>query len=333
MGISCIWIMVFHNRFQWTGTSILRTLISKGNVGVDIFFFLSGIGLYYSFSKDESVPAFYKRRIIRLIIPYLVFAIPFEIWTAIYYKKGLSLFLRLIFQVQFVKIGVTTTWFIPAILVCYIAYPLIYVLQNKPVVIGEREIDRNSVTVILVAIYFLFLVYFKGAFPGTWKNIEIALTRGAVFIIGCHCGKWVKDGMPIPEGTALASFIWIAVYIFSFRKDVKLPTLWIRLSYIPFSVACVILFIWILNAVETHTGRGRFRFLEYTGQRSLELYMSHIMLRMIYDSYLGFPHFEKTGIIDYSLVLIGAFVLSAAVHPMISAITKRSGTPKAPPAQ
>ncbi len=313
MGIACIWIMLFHNRFQWTGTSILRTFISRGNVGVDMFFFMSGVGLYYSFKKDPNVPRFYRKRLTRIMLPYTLYAVPFCIWRA-HLKSSKHSFWAYFLEKVFVKNGITTTWFIPAILVCYIVFPLIYTLQNEAVTVKGRRIGRNHITLALLLIYFVFLRYVMSAHPTLWKHTEIALTRGLVFIIGCHCAEWIYEKKPLPEGSGLAGFLWIVVYLYFFRPENKLSTFWIRLSFIPFAVACLIFFSWLLLTLDTHTEMHRFRGLVFVGERTLELYLTHIMLRMIYDAYWDFPHFEKTGVIDYSIVLIGALILSAAGH-------------------
>ena len=57
MGFSCIYIMLFHNFIQWRvvgkWSNPIQTLLARGNVGVDCFLFLSGIGLYHSFSNHK----------------------------------------------------------------------------------------------------------------------------------------------------------------------------------------------------------------------------------------------------------------------------------------
>lgn len=57
-------------------TSLFFRFASIGNVGVDIFLLLSGIGLYYSYERSSA--GFFKRRLSRVLIPHLIFAVPYR---------------------------------------------------------------------------------------------------------------------------------------------------------------------------------------------------------------------------------------------------------------
>ncbi|MBQ8047212.1 MAG: acyltransferase family protein [Prevotella sp.] len=68
MGIAMLCIMLFHQSWIWGKVHVLFFLFHVyGHWGVDIFFFVSGFGLYYSLNKNGSALAFYKRRLLRLL--------------------------------------------------------------------------------------------------------------------------------------------------------------------------------------------------------------------------------------------------------------------------
>lgn len=76
MGIATILILVCHS----VGNNVyipfpLNKLFALGTCGVDIFFFLSGFGLYYSLQKKKSILQWYKKRYIRILVPYLIISI------------------------------------------------------------------------------------------------------------------------------------------------------------------------------------------------------------------------------------------------------------------
>ena len=48
MGFAILWIMFFHSSGDYSHFHVLKTIKEFGNLGVDIFLLLSGIGLYYS---------------------------------------------------------------------------------------------------------------------------------------------------------------------------------------------------------------------------------------------------------------------------------------------
>ena len=49
--------------------------------GVEIFLMLSGVGLCFSYHKNKNLIAYYKRRFLRILVPYVIFAIPFWLVT------------------------------------------------------------------------------------------------------------------------------------------------------------------------------------------------------------------------------------------------------------
>ena len=84
-GFAILWIMCMHSR-EFTpipdnpllSQSLLYDgIILVGGVGVDMFLFLSGIGLYYALEKRPTLKQFYFRRFKRLLIPYCVIGTDF----------------------------------------------------------------------------------------------------------------------------------------------------------------------------------------------------------------------------------------------------------------
>lgn len=52
-----------------------------GSVGVEFFIFLSGVGLYFSMTKDSRVRYFFQKRLKRILPTYLTVAVPY--WIAV----------------------------------------------------------------------------------------------------------------------------------------------------------------------------------------------------------------------------------------------------------
>lgn len=68
MGIAILWIMMYHMPYlNSIAGSLIGSAILIGFCGVDIFFFLSSFGIYYSFQKQQTLKSFYKKRILRIL--------------------------------------------------------------------------------------------------------------------------------------------------------------------------------------------------------------------------------------------------------------------------
>ena len=70
MGAAILFIILFHIPLPRSDTFF--GLHRCGNIGVDMFLFLSGVGLWYSWVKNPSTSHFYKRRLLRIFPTWLV---------------------------------------------------------------------------------------------------------------------------------------------------------------------------------------------------------------------------------------------------------------------
>ncbi len=132
MGIAALWILFFH---EW---QLLSTEPGKladfenyikriGFCGVDIFLFLSGIGLVFAIGK-KSILSFYYRRLKRVYLPFLIVGIiraVTEKWTSEGFRDN-------VLCISFYKTNMYSfLWFVPAILTLYLLFPLYYKIFSK----------------------------------------------------------------------------------------------------------------------------------------------------------------------------------------------------------
>ena len=108
MGITILSIIFFHytedcvNYNYNLAPSIVYYKKYIGSSGVDIFLFLSGFGLYYSFKKNQDLRTFFKKRFTRILIPYFIISIPaWYIKDFLIEDKGLVHFLKDLFPHQY----------------------------------------------------------------------------------------------------------------------------------------------------------------------------------------------------------------------------------------
>lgn len=73
MGFAILWVMYFHIPLKFA-TEVGWFIHRIGFYGVDIFLFLSGLGVYYSLTKRPNVLGFYKARLVRILPAYIIVA-------------------------------------------------------------------------------------------------------------------------------------------------------------------------------------------------------------------------------------------------------------------
>lgn len=124
MGIATIMILLCHARPNGvTLPDSLLYLLGLGQYGVNIFFFLSGFGIYYSLNYSKNIYLWYKKRLIRIFIPYLLIILPI-LFSCEEYLSLKNILLRAS------TIGYWTglknvSWFVAVLISFYIVSPLI----------------------------------------------------------------------------------------------------------------------------------------------------------------------------------------------------------------
>lgn len=317
MGIACLWVLFHHNTFDWPQALwLVRKVATYGNAGVDIFLFLSGISLYFAYQKKPKLQTFYKRRIVRLLIPFGLLAVPYWIWRDLFLHMGD--FLLDVTMLSFPLKGVITTWYVGAILVFYLAFPLIYRLYYETDQLFGVPVTRKTTAILLPAFMAAVCFVMMRLCPELYDHVEIGLTRSVIFLIGCAAGQWVFQKRPMGSEVLWLSGVFLGFYLLAFRSTVRLTGYWIRMTYAPTAVAIVLLMMAGLSRVSWKPLK---RLLVYFGDRSLELYLAHVLLRNVYLYYIPRPVLDRWGVLDYGVVILLSMVVSEAVHQLSKKIS------------
>lgn len=183
MGFAALWILYFH---EWVNVFDMSTPIGFtesflkriGFCGVDIFFFLSGMGLTYSIKKSK-LAGFYYRRIKRILLPFIAVAILrgiLEHWSLVDFFRNIS-------GVNFYTRSMYSfLWFVTAILTLYILFPLYYRFF-------ERASDKLFFLLCSLEMWLMLSLLLNG----TWREDLYGFTnRIPVFIIGIYMG-WLSQ--------------------------------------------------------------------------------------------------------------------------------------------
>lgn len=100
-----------------------------GYVGVDVFYFLSGFGLSYSYRKN-SILGFYYNRIKRLL-PLYWFAVAISFFLMLNSQTLFVLYSNLLTFGYYINNGVNRfDWYVESLFSIYLLFPIIYYLSR-----------------------------------------------------------------------------------------------------------------------------------------------------------------------------------------------------------
>ena len=320
-GIVTLWIGLFHcfkltmscytgNRFV---NDVFNAVKGTGNTGVDVFLLLSGIGLYFSFSKDSRVSVFLKKRFKRVLPTALLIAVIFFSLLYVFGKQDTDFFhyLSRITFTYFFWTGERVFWFVSLILVMYLLFPLMY----KAI---ERFRWRGAVAMILGVLAINFLL--MAVVPYYYSMTEIALCRIPIFIFGIWMGKFVMEKREIsfwwlPVSLAVGSAMLVILRNFkrvclfinpSYDNSMEAMYLFIyRYAGAIFGL-CLVLQFSLLITFLRHRGRCNIlrNFFEFIGLYSLEYYMIFLNINNHLNAGFKIPA-------DHQIMLYtGSFVVS-----------------------
>ena len=133
-GIAILLIMVCHSSGHWAGGRVLTPL---GGIGVSIFLITSGFGLNESFKKS-GLSAFWRKRLVRVYLPYFLVAIVYAVvsrWDAIKCLLNFSCIH-------------SPYWFVSYILACYVVFWILCLVCPK----------HKSLVMLVLSVFALLLL-------------------------------------------------------------------------------------------------------------------------------------------------------------------------------
>ena len=268
MGIAMLIIILFH--VDLARSDMFFGLRRMGNLGVDMFLFLSGIGLWFSWMKTPSYRHFYFRRLIRIYPAWLIIA-------CLYYLPRLhvhdaaslvNLIGEIGFNWNFWLHDELSFWYIPAIMMLYLFAPPYMEL-----------IRRHSVYRWLPVVMIMWCILVEWVTPihHAVGHLEIFWSRVPIFFIGINMGEMVRQRQSL-DGTSIW-MIWI-MFLMTLTSSIFLeqerhgmfPLFLERMLYIPLTITSILL----LNRIFRRTPQWFNRGFIFVGALSLEAYLIHI---------------------------------------------------------
>lgn len=316
MGIAILWIFMLHS--GKTGNPVWDTIRSNnligGWAGVDIFFFLSAIGLCYSLNNNSRLIEFYKRRSIRILptwlfvlllvhiagvacnhfLPDLPFHVPDTIIKCFTWYTGIGFWISSFVPGE----GWFYEWYIPSLLVFYIFTPYLYKKSNA----------------VLLVLFMLFLAmgYVLSQY-GILTNIHFFYHRIPIFIMGILCYRVINR-----SNSAFCLLIGVCLLL-------GIATLLIKATPVIFPKEYVALFLcppflivisYLIDFKYIKT------VLSFLGGISLELYLIHLYRRPHYIVSFFFDNKYVVIIVTLLICIVGAYVLQCLVNSFVKKVNQ-----------
>lgn len=304
-GLVAIWIILFHINnnigfFRLPVVSAFSRLIAVGNAGVDIFLFLSAIGLYYSISKN-TISTFYKNRFARVIIPYIILAIPYFIWyDFIFAKDGIGQFLLNVGTINYWINGEHPVWYVAFIVIAYLIFPLIHYLDKK-----TRHISTIAAIPLSILVEYLLLK----SNNILYQNAERALSRIPIFFFGYFFVSVITKKIN-NKNLIVISFLSIAIGIATFLILNNNHIVIKRYMFGIIGVSFVLAYSFLRKIFNVQWIRTILNFL---GTISFEIYVVHVLLLRLISNY---GLWEK---IPYKIIwYIGIILVSIFIAKLLS---------------
>ncbi|MCI1732309.1 MAG: acyltransferase [Prevotella sp.] len=268
MGIAMIFIFLFH--IALPRSNMFFGLRRIGNIGVDMFLFLSGVGLWFSWMKHPSLKHFFKRRYLRVYPAWFIISCLYYIPH--FHGGGVRAWIDLLGDItinwDFWLHDELKFWYIPAMMMLYLfAPPYMQLIRRHPV---YRWLP-------VVMILWCILVQYVSPIHNAVGHIEIFWSRVPIFFVGINMGEAVrrKDKM---DGAS----IWMILIVFAMTLSASIfleqelhghfPIYVERMLYIPLTITTILL----LNRVFRRTPKWFNTIFKFVGALSLECYLIHI---------------------------------------------------------
>ena len=317
MGIAIMYVCLFH----MCDLMSMNRIFYYGYMGVDIFLLLSGMGLFFSWEKNNNIKEFYVKRVERVLPAYLIIASLYIMFLAVFEKTiGLKWSIYILTSINFWAYGDSIFWYIPAIIVLYFLFPFfIKLLKN------EKTKNRNLILGIVVFYILAIILGFS-----KYDYLLVFLTRVPIFILGIYIGKLMKNRDEEINGKLMSILFCIGVFILYIISNMskeefinKIGTKWTILLIVILPL-CFFIGYLIEKLEKNYMVKNLNKVLIFFGEHSLEIYLVHVLIFRFDKSFQKIlmleEKFNELRILIYMIVII---VIALVMNKMIEKINKK----------
>lgn len=307
-GVAAILLMFFHAPIDLPASAlgrVARWLKDASVCAVELFVLLSPMGLYRSLKGGRGLASFYRRRLLRVVLPAFVVG-------AVFYGANSGGVVTYLLSLTFVSFwfGHSTFWYVGFILTMYALFPAIYALQRR----SPRALW------VLFAASILISLFVDRAFSEYASVYGPGLDRIPIFLLGCILAPKIERNDRIPAWICALSLIaYIPVWSYAMAPG-HLRSYWLL------SMSNSLLVLGLLppmTAFFEWLARGAFRRYLYrldamVGAVSLEIYLLFTRVLRLLEQTENY----QSGTASDDKCIVAAFVITPIAAMALSAFCR-----------
>ena len=319
MGFAMIWVMFDHSRITFSNEAF-EFIRGIGYGGVDIFLMLSGLGVFFSLSKENDIKKFYKKRVLRILPYYLPIVLIYSIYLCNFYNISISLIFYNLTTLSF-WLNVTNTlgvygfdWYIPSLMVFYLISPFYMRFFNKKPIYSTILITILAITISLLIA------------NTRWSYLLIFTIRIPIFFIGILIGYLITQNKKINLAgiiTLLLLFVIGITSLYYILTECPNEINWqYGLWWIPFILITFPL-IMALSSLFSFIKCYNFLVLTFVGKYSLVIYLLHErILNILFNTNITDSMLILNAITLITVIVVG-YIYQNQIERIIDKILKK----------
>lgn len=290
--LACILILIFHLWIIVTGSNIENFIIKTAYIGVDMFFLVSAYSLA---DKKLEYKSFVLNRFINIYLKYIIFALIFFIYKKIKFIR----FIKIILGIElFERGGGAFLWFIPAIMIFYLVYPLFTNWKNK---------YKGLIVLVVYLIVGICLSNFTN-----YRSLFIFINRIPVLLLGYYLK--VKEFKYNEYFNYLFIIIGIIfLYLFGYKNRLNYP---IKEIFYVTSIVLIIGILYLSNKVKNGL------IINTVSSISLEVYAVQMIFG--YDLAAKLLNLINIKLLVNVLVIISVLIIAYIFNQLFNLILKKN---------
>lgn len=322
MGLAIVGVMLGHwfSISQTAVDNIFLKLISviPTLVSTQGFLFISGYGIYYSFSKNSDTLMFYKRRFHRMILPFMLMAMPYFLFRLCFEGISVWQFLGYLTTLAYWTEGnYSGMWYVAVSTVLYLLCPVLYSLFFC----RKSFVQATAVLVVLlvVAVGVNHLLYTE--VNDYYQLYFNGLERYFMFFIGIYCGYLSHMKKEDKKKT-------IGLYLVVAMLPLAYLLAWYSLEYDYLTAAArrLVITIPIVSVLfalidKTKAGQPIMKAANWLGAYTFELYILHLLIYCFLSSEVF--NFGLSDRMYISIAIVIALLVCKPVQMLVKLITRQ----------